>query len=81
MKNYIYECENIDPLQTTVKSNCNSILFVNQGLTTMYVNGFPLQSGGTLELSGQADEIDNTNYQISWGTSAGPLFVWRKRYS
>lgn len=65
---------------TDVQSNCNAITFVNGGAATAFISGFPLVAGGTLQISGNAYEIDKTVYKIVFGAGASEvIFVMRKK--
>lgn len=64
----------------TIVSNCNSISFVNTGTVNAEVNKYILIPGASLTITGNADEIDTTNYQISFTGGTGILTVIRKHY-
>jgi hypothetical protein len=49
-----------------VSSNCNSITFVNLGINTVQINGYPLTQGQQLSIQGNINEIDNTSYQLQF---------------
>lgn len=59
---------------------CNSILFLNQGTTTVLINDiFPLSSGASLEISGNQNEIDSTVYKLGFtGAGTNLLNIWTK---
>lgn len=62
-----------------VQSNCNVITFVNNAGSAITVNNYPLAaSGGTLQIAGNAGEIDTTTYKVNCGTTAGNWWVIKK---
>lgn len=62
-----------------MKANCNVITFINNGGSAVYVNNYPLAgSGGTLQIAGNAGEIDVTEYRVNMGTISGDVWVIRK---
>ena len=68
---------------TNVYSDCNTINFVNLGVNTVLINGFPLTQGQQLTIEGNYMEIDKTQYQIEFSTSISTdnnLAVLRKLY-
>lgn len=80
MKNYRTEMQAYTETQLDVDSFCNDILFYNQAATTVYVNGFPVASGGTLIITGNEGEINTTKYKLSFNGGTGTVFVIRKKY-
>jgi len=81
MKKYYYECQQIDENILQVESNCSGLMFINQNLFAVYVNGFSLASGGTLVLDPQnSDDIDTTVYRIGWGSNTGTLSIFKRIY-
>jgi hypothetical protein len=63
-----------------VESNCNAITFKNTGAATVYVKGVPLVTGEPMEVTGNDDEMDITQYDIRFGSGAAQLIVLRKTY-
>lgn len=63
-----------------VDSFCNDILFYNGAAATVYVNGFPVASGGTLIVTGNEGEINTTKYKLSFNNGTGSVYVIRKKY-
>lgn len=62
-----------------LKANCNVITFVNNGGGIVYVNNYPLAaSGGTVQIAGNAGELDVTEYKVNMGASSGDVWVIRK---
>ena len=80
MKNYKTEMQTYTELETDVDSFCNDILFYNSATTTVYVNGFPVATGGTLVINGNEGEINTTKYKLSFNGGTGSVFVIRKKY-
>ena len=68
-----------------INSDCSDITFINQGATPCQINNqITLQAGQSLSITAQANELDTTNYKISFpsGTIANnSLVVIRKIYS
>jgi hypothetical protein len=47
----------------------------------VYINGFPVASNGTLEITGNENELNVTKYKIGWnGAVAGEVVVIRRKY-
>lgn len=82
MKNYITETEQFPNTSTkkSVDTNCNDILFFNDTNATVFLEGFPIPTGQTLSISGNADEINVSKYQLSFGIAVGTVYVIRKKY-
>lgn len=81
MKKYKWNYDFIDEKRSLFPAeNCNAIIFVNNNAFPILINGYTLGAGEALTLSGQADEIDTTNYSINWNAGVGTLQVWRKFY-
>jgi len=80
MKNYKTEMQTYTELETDVDSFCNDILFYNSAATTVYVNGFPVATGGTLVINGNEGEVNTTKYKLSFNGGTGSVFVIRKKY-
>lgn len=70
-----YNADNLD-----VKSDCNDILFYNDTAGRIFINNFPVDSLGTLIISGQANEMNTTKYKINFAGNTGNCFVMRKVY-
>ena len=70
------------PTDIDVDSICIDILFYNNTASTVYVNGFPLVGGGTLEITGNENELNTTKYKLSWnGALTGEVVVIRRKYA
>lgn len=70
------------PQDIDVDSMCIDILFYNNTAATVYVNGFPLVGGGTLEITGNENELNTTKYKLSWnGALTGEVVVIRRKYA
>lgn len=82
MKNYITETEQFPNTATkkNVDTNCNDILFYNDTNGTVFLEGWPIPTGQTLSIAGNADEINVSKYQLSFGSSVGIVYVIRKKY-
>lgn len=66
---------------SVVESNCNEMVFINNGSTTAVLNSFNILPGASLSISGNGGETDVTNYDLSFiGTSGNRVDVIRKRY-
>lgn len=70
------------PADIDVDSMCVDILFYNSTAAIVYVNGFPLASGATLEITGNENELNTTKYKLSWnGATTGEVVVIRRKYA
>jgi hypothetical protein len=67
-----------------VSSQCNDITFLNLGLNPVTISGsITLQQNQSLQISGNINELDTTEYDISFSTYSSPnnnLLVIRKLY-
>ncbi len=62
-----------------ITANCNVITFINNGGSIIYVNNYPLAaSGGSLQVAGNAGELDTTMYKVNCGSNAGNFWVIKK---
>ena len=59
---------------------CNAILFINSGVSNVYINDiFLFASGESLEIGGNQNEVDATIYKIAFrGAGANLLQMWIK---
>lgn len=81
MRKYQTETQVYDETQLDVDSNCNDILFYNSTGATIFVNAFPVASGGVYEISGNEGEINTTKYKLNFtGGNTGLVYVTRKKY-
>lgn len=80
MRNFKTEMQTYTGNQLDVDSFCNDILFYNGAAATVYVNGFPVASGGTLIITGNEGEINTTKYKLSFNGGTGSVYVVRKKY-
>lgn len=69
------------PNDLDVDSQCIDILFYNNASGTVYINGFPLAVGASLEISGNEGELNVTKYKISFAGSTGAVIVNRRKYA
>lgn len=67
-----------------VSSQCNDITFLNLGSNPVTIGGaITLQQNQSLQISGNINEMDTTEYDISFSTYSSPnnnLLVIRKLY-
>lgn len=67
-----------------ISSNCNDITFLNLGTNPVVIGGVvTLVQNQSLQISGNINEIDTTEYQIQFSAYASPnnnLVVIRKLY-
>jgi beta-glucanase (GH16 family) len=61
-----------------VASDCLDIIFFNQTGGTVYVNGFPIVTNGTLTISCNEGEINATKYRLSFNGQTGNIAVIRR---
>lgn len=80
MRKYVTETEAYSSEGSDVDSMCNDILFYNGTAGTVFVNGFPVASGGTYTINGNQDEINVTKYRIAFNGNAGSVYVTRKKF-
>ena len=60
-------------------ANCNAITFINNSIYTIYVNNFPITTGNSLNIGGNSDEIDVTEYILDFrGATNGEVYVIKK---
>ena len=80
-RNFITQTQSYDSSNTDVDSNCADILFFNDTLATVFVDGFPIAAGGSLSIESNEDETNVTKYKISFGSgNTGLVYVTRKKY-
>lgn len=81
MKSYVNDFLSITTDQK-VESLCNEIAFTNSGTQNILVNGRTIVPGETISISGNGDEKDVTDYNVSFSSSdtAPKCDVIRKRY-
>ena len=66
-----------------IGSDCNEIIFINQGTTTLSINDVALVPQQSLVISGWTNEIDTTQYNVLFPTPnnvGNRLVVIRKLY-
>lgn len=71
----------ITPVQASIKfvqkKLCNEISFINKSLDNFpLINGYELASGEALTFTGNANEVDTTEYRISIDASVGTPNLW-----
>lgn len=69
------------PTDLDVDSNCIDILFYNDTLGTVYVNGWPVAAGASYSITGNSDELNITKYKISYNGNTGTVYVTRRKYA
>lgn len=77
---YTVELSNIVKPQQDVASNCNSIMFINKGAVTVYVEEFPLGQNESLVIDGNAGEFCTRTFKIK-NNQLSKLWVIRKIYT
>lgn len=64
---------------TMIRSNCNGITFINNGIIDCSINQFPLPAGAVLEIAGDINEMDVTDYNINFvGVTNGNVAILKK---
>ena len=64
-----------------IESNCNGLLFINQGTSAATLNQvIDLPAGAAIAIEGQQNEIDRSSYSVSFGAGVNKLVVLIKRY-
>lgn len=62
-----------------VQSNCNTIIFYNQGQSTVVIDQLILSPGASWTIEGNKDEINVTFYNIQFQVGTNPsLLITRK---
>lgn len=78
---FVTETQQYDENTLNVSTNCIDIIFFNDTTATVFVDGFPVLVGATLEISGNQNEINVSTYKLSFGAgNTGIVFVTRKKY-
>jgi len=81
-RNFITQVQSYGPTDPPVDSNCADILFFNDTLNTVFIDGFPVAAGGVLSIETNEDETNTTKYSISFGAgNTGSVYVIRKKYT
>jgi hypothetical protein len=66
---------------STIFSDCNSLAFINNGTIAVTIDKFSLPSGASLSIDGNENEMNTTQYRITFnGASNGLITVIRKYY-
>lgn len=64
-----------------IRSDCNSITFINTGTTNVQINGVNLIPGAQLVSQGNEGELNTTRYRLSFsGVGLDICTVIRKTY-
>ena len=80
-KRFIWETITISESQV-ITSDCADIYFWNIGSDVVRVNGVPLNTNDSMSDTAYGDELNLTQYQITFVTVVDPvLVVKRKKYS
>lgn len=56
-----------------------TVMFVNLGPTTAYINEIPLLSNSSMSLDGNTESIDTTSWRVQADIPTGKLGVWMIR--
>lgn len=81
-RKYKLQIEQVNEPTYSCESNCNEIMFVNQGVAspTVTINKFPLQGGAFITFGGNQHEEDVTVYRVE-GNTSGTLWIFRKIFN
>lgn len=63
-----------------ITGNCNAITFQNTGTTNCYIGEYLLLPNQSLSIPGNRDEMDITQYAISFTGGLGSCTVLKKVY-
>ena len=61
-----------------VQSNCNTIIFFNQGSSTCTIDQLILTPGMSWSIEGNSNELNQTYYNINFSGNYGNLLITRK---
>lgn len=66
----------------SVEKGHNAITFINRGTEPAIVNGLSLATNQFLEITANLGEIDDTQWNYTFGTGGGTKLLWiiRKQY-
>lgn len=81
IQNYITETK-VFYVNSQTESNCNTILFVNTGSSTVTIDGFSLTAGQSLSILGNRGELNVKTYAFTFDPAdqKTSLTVIYKRY-
>ena len=75
---YIWQYEMLNESQQ-YQGDCADIIFINNGNTTVTVNGVILQIGDGMSDLAFGNEYSNTSYNINFGIGTNPSLVIKKK--
>lgn len=75
---FIWQYETINDAQQ-YQGDCADIVFMNNGNTTVSINGVILQIGDNMIDNAFGNEYSNTNYNILFGIGTNPSLVIKKK--
>lgn len=75
---FIWQYEMINENQQ-YQADCADIVFINNGNTTVTINGVILQIGDGMSDLAFGNEYSNSNYNILFGAGTGPSLVIKKK--
>lgn len=75
---FIWQYETISTNQQ-YQGDCADIVFINNGNTTVTINGVTLQNGDGMSDNAFGNEYSNTNYNILFGGGLNPSLVIKKK--
>lgn len=61
------------------QADCADIVFINNGNTTVTINGVILQIGDGMSDLAFGNEYSNSNYNILFGAGTGPSLIIKKK--
>lgn len=75
---FIWQYEMINENQQ-YQADCADIVFINNGNTTVTINGVILQIGDGMSDLAFGNEYSNSNYNILFGAGTGPSLIIKKK--
>jgi hypothetical protein len=75
---FIWQYETINTNQQ-YQGDCADIVFINNGNTTVTINGVTLQIGDGMSDNAFGNEYSNTNYNILFSGGSNPSLVIKKK--
>tara|TARA_R110000868_G_scaffold167670_2_gene402057 strand:- start:3357 stop:3605 length:249 start_codon:yes stop_codon:yes gene_type:complete len=81
MRKYITQVQQYsNTTSVDVDTDCNDILIYNAASGVVFLDGYPIGTNASLQISGNEGEINVSKYKLSYGASVGFVYVIRKRY-
>jgi len=63
--------------ETMVTSDCFAITFKRpSGTNPVYINGYPLEDGESIQFEQTENHLDRTQYQVTFGTGGSGSQCW-----